>query len=136
MRRKVAEPIAVTRPGTSGGERVAIGLKDIGTGANAYRPAGEVNLAVSALGCLKDGALVAEANCSTGATGAQLGQVVDLPARMDPDLKAVHVTRDAFTAALPHAPASSIDSLCESRVGMGSENWRLSCDPQSIVNQY
>ena len=134
MRRKITEPN--TKPRGPDGQRVATGLGDVGAGINAYRANGEIKLAVSALGCLKNDVIVPEANCTGSKGGAEIGNVLPFPARMDPDLKAVHVTREAFAGSLPYAPSASIDALCESRVSIGSESWRLSCDPQSIVNQY
>jgi len=134
MRRKITEPM--TKPRGPDGQRVATGLGDVPPGINAYRANGEIKLAISTLGCLKSDALVPEANCTGSRGGAEIGNVVPFPARMDPDLKAVHITREAFVASLPYAPPSSIDALCESRVSIGSESWRLSCDPSSIVNQY
>ena len=134
MRRKITEPN--TKPRGPDGQRVATGLGDVGPGINAYRANGEIKLAVSTLGCLKNETIVPEANCTGSKGGAEIGNVFPFPARMDPDLKAVHVTREAFAGSLPYAPPASIDALCESRIGIGSESWRLSCDPSSIVNQY
>ena len=114
MRRKVAEPKS-TADGQNG-LTVAFSLADPGAGVNTYRSSGEITLQVSSWGCMKDGKVVESTRCAANASGDKIGDDMKLASRMDPDLKAVHVTREALEAALPYAPVSAVDDLCESQI--------------------
>lgn len=136
MRRAIATPEGSTSIKPSPDySRVPLVLKD--NGENTYAIRGNIGLEIETNGCLlTSGVISTNADLCTEGQGPSVGDIINFPAEMDPDLRTYYVPRATYSEYLPHFSDQQIEKLCTGTISISGETYQGSCDPAAVVNTY
>ena len=136
MRRAIATPEGSTSIQPSPDySRVPLVLRD--NGENTYAIKGNIGLEIETNGCLlTSGVISTNAELCVDGQGPSVGDIINFPAEMDPDLRTYYVARSTYSEYLPHFSDQQIEQLCTGTIGISGETYQGSCDPAAVVNTY